>query len=405
MSQGELIREFRRDPVGYLDRVFPEVGDVFPLPDGRICVAEPTLARGILVNEAGLYEEHSDFFHVRTGIYGPREAQAEIGRAGRALIRAYLEARSEGLAEEARSRLEPISEWPDAGNQLIYRHLVGAFVSPESSPELRRILDAVVERAVQAGARQRYSSLRRAFFRFRVLRALVGAVEQRQARKGREPRDLLDVVASAPGAPEDLAEVFLSFLFATAGSIGFVLGWSIYLLGNNPAREMEPGWVVQEALRLWPIAWMLGRRPARPHELGAIAVTPRDSVVVCPYLVHRHPRYWSDPCSFHPERWAGGTSEVQAFMPFGAGPHRCIAGALSIQLAGDLLQALAGYELKITVQDHRPCVGPALAPPRFTLALHRTGLDVNRKEVIRNGKARSCSHDGAVDPPPHRQLH
>lgn len=372
MVKRESVAEFRRDPVGYLDRVFPDAGDAFWLPGRQLCVAEPAIARAVLTNDGGLYEEHSDFFHTRRGVFGSREVQMQIGRAGRALIRAYLQARTDGLADSVRRALAPASEWPDAGNQLVYRHLADALVSPDSPVRLRRTIDAVVERAVQAGARQRYSSLRRAVFRFRVGRELVRAVEQRRTRNSSrpgEPVDLLDVVAGAPGPPAELAEVFLSFLFAVAGSVGFVFGWSVYLLGTNPRTGAEPAWVVQEALRLWPVAWMLGRRPSRPHAVAGIEVTPRDLVIVCPYLVHRHPSYWRDPRRFRPERWSE-SPDPQAFIPFGWGPHRCVAGSLSIQLVEDLLKILlADYELTVTPQDTRPCVGPALAPPRFTLGL------------------------------------
>jgi len=371
MFKREAVAEFRHDPVGYLDRVFPAAGDAFWLPGRQLCVAEPGIAKAVLTNASGLYEEHSDFFHTRRGVFGPRAVQVQIGRAGRMLVRSYLQARADGLAGSVRA-LAPASEWPDAGNQLVYRHLVDALVSPDSPIRLRRTIDEVVERAVQAGARERYSSLRRAVFRFRVGRELVRAVEQRRARdSGRsgEPADLIDVVAAAPGPPAELAEVFLSFLFAIAGSVGFVFGWSVYLLGTNPRTAAEPAWVVQEALRLWPIAWMLGRRPARAHVVAGIEVTPRDQVVVCPYLVHRHPRYWPDPNRFRPERWAE-SPDFQAFIPFGWGPHGCVAGSLSVQLVEVLLKILVdGYDLTVVPKDHRPCVGPALAPPPFALSL------------------------------------
>jgi cytochrome P450 len=127
--------------------------------------------------------------------------------------------------------------------------------------------------------------------------------------------------------------------------------------------------VVLEALRLWPVAWMLERQPTRPHEVAGVEVTARDLVVVCPYLVHRHPRYWDDPASFRPERWAA-SPDLQAFIPFGWGPHTCVAGSLSTQLVEDVLKILLdGNELAVTPRDTRPCAGPALAPPRFTLSL------------------------------------
>ena len=208
------------------------------------------------------------------------------------------------------------------------------------------------------------------------MRELVRGIEERRARRKEPPADVLAIVVDAAG-PEvparDLAEVFLSFLFAVAGSVGFVLGWSLYLLGTHPSTEAEPAWVVREALRLWPVAWNLGRRPARPHTIAGHAVTPEDDVVVCPYAVHRNPRHWADPHSFRPERWAA-EHDPQAFIPFGWGPHRCIAGTLSMELVEDVLRiGKDGYRMTLTPQQSQPHIGAALAPPRFTLGL--TPLD------------------------------
>jgi hypothetical protein len=374
--------QFDRDPLRFLDQEFQVAGDALWLPGRLLCLAEPVAARVVLTNSEGMYEEHSDFFHSKRGLFGPRSAQVEMGRGARALLRAYLAAHTEGLADSIRRILAPASEWPDAGNWLVYRYLQGAVVSPHTPARLRRTLDEIVERAVLAGARERYSRATRAVFRFRVKRELARAIEQRRTGGPREPADLLDIVAGAAGEARaaDLAEVFLSFLFAVAGSIGFVLGWSVYLLGTHPGTASEPAWVVREALRLWPVAWMLGRRPARPHEVAGVPVTPRDQVVVCPYAIHRNSRHWDDPASFRPERWAT-ISDHNAFIPFGWGPHRCVAAALSLQLVEDILRIMGDdYRLTLTPHDPRPCIGPALAPPRFTL-----GLEPCRPPLARKG--------------------
>ncbi len=372
MAEQESVVQFRRDPLLFLDQAFPAAGDAIWLPGRQLCLADPAAARAVLTNGEGLYEEHSDFFHTRRGTFGPRSTQVQIGRSARALLNAYLAAHTDELAMSVRRDLTPDSEWPDAGNWLIYRHLAAALVAPGSPARLRRMVDEIVERAVLAGARERQSRLRRAVFRFRVARELEQAVQQRSGRGAGPPAALLDIVADAVGPGvllADLAEVFLSFVFAIAGSVGFTLGWSVYLLGTHPPTDAEPAWVVREALRLWPVAWMLGRRPAKPHEVAGVAVTPQDLVVVCPYLVHRHPRYWDEPTRFRPERWAAGQDQ-QAFIPFGWGPHTCAAASLSLQLVEDVLRTLLDrHRLTLTSNDHRPCVGPALAPPRFRLSL------------------------------------
>jgi cytochrome P450 len=371
MANRETGAQFDREPLAFLDRTFPAAGDAAWLPGRRLCLSEAEVSRAVLTNDEGLYEDHSDFFHTRRGNFGPRSLQVEMGRKARALLRTYLRAHAKELPESIKA-LAPASDWPDAGNRLIYRHLAAALIAPDSPVRLRQAVDAIVERAVLAGARDRYSRLTRAVFRFRVMRELARAVKQRRARSTGEPADVLDVVvrAASPEVPAaELAEVFLSFLFAVAGSIGFVLGWSLYLSGTHPHAGGEPAWVVREALRLWPVAWFLARRPARPHEIAGVAVTPEDEVVVCPYAVHRNPQHWSDPHSYRPERWAQD-HDPQAFIPFGWGPHRCIAGTLSMQLAEDVLRLLAdNYRLTVTPLETRPYVSAALAPPRFTLGL------------------------------------
>jgi hypothetical protein len=369
----EATLRFNHDPLLFLDEAFSSSSEpALWLQRRYLFLAESEASREVLANKDGLYEEHSDFFHTRRGVFGTRPVQMEMGRASRALLRTHLHMRADRLPDLVRRSLAPRGEWPDAGNWLAYRHFRDALATPDSPPRLLQALDAIVARAVLAGARERYSVLRRAVFRFWVMRELKSEIEKRRSRRADPPSDLLDVVAGAaePGASAaELAEVYLSFLFAIAGSVGFVLGWSLYLLGTHPGTATEPAWVVREALRLWPVAWVLERRPARPHEIAGEKVAPRDAVVVCPYTIHRNPRHWEDPRSFRPERWATAIDQ-QAFIPFGWGPHRCVAAALSLQFVEDALRCIVdGYRLALTPHEARPHMGPALAPPRFTLAL------------------------------------
>ena len=377
MAQQRSNVQFHSDPLPFLDQSFQAEGDAFWLPGRQLCLAEPAESRAVLANAEGLYEDHSDFFHTRRGTFGPRSAQVRIGRAARALLRTYVTARAHELEDRVRRELVPASSWPDAGNRLVYGHLADALVSPDSPARLRRTVDEIVERGVLAGAKERRSFLSRALFRFRAERELVRAVKQRRRERSGEPVDLLGVVVDGAGLdvpPAMLAEVFLSCVFAAAGSIGFTLGWSVYLLGTHSHAAAEPGWIVREALRLWPVAWMLGARPSQSQEVAGVPVTPEDEVVVCPYLVHRHPEHWEDPAGYRPERWAG-VQHPQAFIPFGWGPHKCPLGPLSLELVEDVLRILLdGYRLTVTTIDPQPFVGPALAPPRFELGLEAQRL-------------------------------
>ncbi len=346
---------------------------------GEIYVADPEIAKEVLGNETGRYREHSDFFQTRTGMFGPRSAQLEIGREARLLLLRYVQERAGALPALVAERVTASSgPWPDAGNRLLFEHFRGALLGDAPSAALSGTVEQVIERAVLAGARDRHSRLARAWFRARVRRVLAAEIAARRARVQGPPADLLDVVARV-GTPSDaeLAEVYLSFLFAIVGSVGFLLGWSLYLLGTSDSRAepVNPAWVVREASRLWPVAWLFGRKPARAHECGGIAVTPADEVVVCGYLVHRDPRHWSDPDEFRPGRWAS-VSGQRAYLPFGWGPHACTGAGVATRTVEAIVGAItSAHRLEAVAPDPRPQLAAALAPPRFTLRLseiHRT---------------------------------
>jgi cytochrome P450 len=371
--------DFQRDPFLYLDRELPKAPYSLRLPAGELCLTDAAASREVLANAAGRYQDHSDFFHTRRGHFGPRALQVEIGRAAMKVLYTCMQARAPHLPEAIERALEPRSEWPDAGNWLVYRHLAPALVGPARPAALRSRVDQIVARGVLAGARERHSLLGRAFFRFRALGDLAREIQAARRAGENDPSDVLGVLAAA-ARPEiagrevpakELAEVFLSFVFAVGGSVGFTLGWCLYLLGQNPGSTAPPSWVVREALRLYPVAWLMGRRPATPHLLAGAAVEPKDEVVVCPYAVHRNPRHWEDAESFRPDRWREDP-EPEAFLPFGWGPHKCVGASFSLRLVEDVLR-LIGERWRLRTEPHaaRPLAGPALAPPPFSLFLEK----------------------------------
>ncbi|PWT82103.1 MAG: cytochrome P450 [Blastocatellia bacterium] len=87
------------------------------------------------------------------------------------------------------------------------------------------------------------------------------------------------------------------------------------------------GQVVTESMRLYPPAWMIGRRAIADCAIGEYFVPARSIVLMSPWLVHRDPRYYPNPDRFEPQRW---TPELRAalpkfsYFPFGGGPRQCI---------------------------------------------------------------------------------
>ena len=116
--------------------------------------------------------------------------------------------------------------------------------------------------------------------------------------------------------------------------------------------------VVQEAMRLYPPAWIISRSATGRDEIGGYWIPARSIVFVCPYLVHRHPAHWKDPEQFRPRRF-----EVEpprgAYIPFGGGPRQCIGNGFATMEAelvlATLVQRLSfelpgGYEVELDPQ-------------------------------------------------------
>jgi len=85
--------------------------------------------------------------------------------------------------------------------------------------------------------------------------------------------------------------------------------------------------VVTESMRLYPPAWLIGRRAIADYELGPYVVPARTILVMSPYVTQRDVRFYTDPERFDPDRWTPefrATLPKFAYFPFGGGPRQCI---------------------------------------------------------------------------------
>ena len=103
--------------------------------------------------------------------------------------------------------------------------------------------------------------------------------------------------------------------------------------GNGPvtaesfsAYEILPR-IFAEALRLYPPAWTISREAIHDTEVGGIQIKTGTTVVMSQWVMHRHPKYWSESEDFDPDRFLP-ENEVSrpkfAYFPFGGGPRQCI---------------------------------------------------------------------------------
>lgn len=179
---------------------------------------------------------------------------------------------------------------------------------------------------------------------------------------GRGGSDVLSMLVSARDVEgdntgmtdEQIRDEVLTLLLAGHETTANALTWTWYLLSQHREAEERfhaeldevlgdrlPGAadlpsltytraVLAESMRLFPPAYLVGRRALEPYPVpGTDYVLPRGTVVlVCQYLLHRDPRFWDDPERFVPERWTHAEARAEryryAYFPFGAGPRVCI---------------------------------------------------------------------------------
>jgi cytochrome P450 len=110
---------------------------------------------------------------------------------------------------------------------------------------------------------------------------------------------------------------------------------------------------LDETLRLYPPAWAIGRQPRQDVVVAGIAMPHGTQIIVCPWVMHRDPRFFPDPHRFWPDRWLTRAAPPRyAYLPFGAGPRVCIGSHFALAEALLVLAVvLQSAELELVPQD------------------------------------------------------
>ena len=226
-----------------------------------------------------------------------------------------------------------------------------------------------------------------------VDRVVWNVVEKRR-RDGRERDDLLGMLLRARDAEtnqamddKQLRDEVVTFLVAGHETTAVALAWAWHLLSQHPAAEARLGeeiaevlgqrpltiadiprleytrMVIEESMRLYPPAWATNREAYRNDEIGGMHVPARSSVLVSPFLTHRHPEFWEDPEAFEPLRFSAERSVSRpeyAYFPFGGGPRGCVGRQFAMMEAQIILAMTARRFRFRAVEGHRVDPDPIL---------------------------------------------
>jgi cytochrome P450 len=202
-----------------------------------------------------------------------------------------------------------------------------------------------------------------ATIRFRKARARLDATIYRlideRRRTPTDRGDLLSMLLVAQDTEGDgggmsdiqLRDEAMTIFLAGHETTANALTWTLYLLSQHPDVEARvhaevdaalgdrlpaaddlallpyTRMVLAESMRLYPPAWIVGRRALAPFEAAGYTIPARSIVLACQYVMHRDPRWFPDPERFDPERFAPDRHADRprfAYFPFGGGPRVCI---------------------------------------------------------------------------------
>jgi cytochrome P450 len=408
-----LMRRMLRNRLEVMEYVAERYGDAARLPLGPKTLHvfnHPDYAKHVLADNAANYVKGIGQIHARRVIgNGLLTSEDELWRKQRKTIQPVLQGKRIGrqlaaIAEEAENFAVRLHERIGAGPIDIRAELTGLALGVLG----RTLIDADLSAFDSMG--HAFEVVQdQALFEVMTLGTVPLWVPlPRQVRFRRAKRDLQDIVdrlaADGTTRPDSddiisrlldsirqeedprvgrtrMRDELVTLLLAGHETTASTMSWALYLLDQHPEawdrihdeavqvlgqgpldvealhRLTFTTRVLQETLRLYPPVWLLPRIAKEEDEIGGYRVRAGADVLICPYLLHRHPGLWPDPERFDPERFDPARHDGRdryAYIPFGAGPRFCVGNNLGMMeatvvlatVARDLrIKKLPGYEV------------------------------------------------------------
>lgn len=157
-------------------------------------------------------------------------------------------------------------------------------------------------------------------------------------------------IAGCPVSREALRNEAIVMFMAGHETTANTLAWAWYVLASAPhaARALHdeldgvlggraPTYgdvdrlpvtraIIEETLRLYPPVPLMSREARGPDKLGKLHVKEGDIMLVVPWILHRHDKYWEAPNAFRFERFLPQAPRPDRFtyIPFSVGHRVCL---------------------------------------------------------------------------------
>ena len=391
------MREYARDPLGFLSRCVREYGDVVELRfmgQPIYLLADPGLIEYVLVENnrnftktrilkrnrrllgEGLLTSEGEFWRRQRRLAQPAFHRKRVAAYGEVMA-AFAE-RSLGAWRDGQT-IDVHEEMMHLTLEIVAKCLFDADVGARTTD---------VGKAMKV-ALEDFSSQRRLLripkgiptphnIRFemaaRRLDGVVGAIIENRRKSEEDRGDLLSMLMLAEDdsgermTDKQLRDEVMTLFLAGHETTANALSWTFWLLSLNPEVEHELAeelarvlggrppttsdlpalpyveCVLKESMRLYPPAWVVGREAIAECEVGGYRMAAGTTALMSQWIVHRDHRYHEDPERFDPDRWTAQYEKALprfAYFPFGGGPRQCIGASFAMTEACLILAAVA----------------------------------------------------------------
>ena len=381
---GAHLVAMRRDPLAFLTKLAREYGDVSRVRLGRIdlhLLNRPDWIRDLLVTHAASFHKGRGLERAKRLLgQGLLTSEDPVHRRQRRMIQPAF--RHERIASYGAVMVEHgerfaagwrVGETRDVSLEMsrltlaiVGRTLFDADVESEADEIGEALTETVAlfRKSLTLPFAEVFDRLplpgNRRFVRAKArIDATIARMIAERRRSSEERSDLLSLLLAASDPEGDggrmsdaqVRDEAVTLLLAGHETTANALAWTWYLLSQNPEVERKlhaeidavlggrapavtdlprlayTEMVLAESMRLFPPAWIIGRRALSDYQAGGYAIPRRSIIVASQWVTQRDPRYFPDPERFDPERFRPEAKAARpkfAYFPFGGGPRVCI---------------------------------------------------------------------------------
>ncbi len=422
---GHLL-ELRRDPIALMQRLRAECGEIgeFKLAGHRIVLLTGEEAQEAFfrapdeqLDQAAAYPFMKPIFGEGV-VFDATPEQRKQAMRNQSLRDKFMRGHAEKIAAEvermtagwpAEGEIDLLSFFAELTLYTSTTCLIGPSFRDELTPAYAEIF-MDLERGTDALAYVNpYLPIPALRARDRARRELVARIQaifERREQSGEQHKDLFQVLHGLRDAQgerrysdDQIAGMFISMMFAGHHTTSVTSSWAMIDLLRNPAwlqkvvAELDDIYAdgrdvsyqalreipllecaLKESLRLHPPLIILMRKAMSDFRYKGFTVPAGHLVATSPAVSNRMPEHFPEPERYLPERYLPGREEDRqsfAWIPFGAGRHRCVGAAFAMmQLKAIFSLLLRNFEFELAqppetyANDHSKMVVAVKQPCR-----------------------------------------